>query len=70
MKRLTVGYFELKGTHYEVGHQLGELLGRKLMVLNKRTVFTEEEFAAAMTLYDAYCPGLCKEMHFAMSNVV
>ncbi len=62
MKILKVGYFELKGTHYEVGHQLGELLGRKRMVLNKRTVFTEEEFAAAMTLYDAYCPGLCEEM--------
>ena len=62
MKTVTVGYFELKGTHYEVGYQLGELLGKKRMVLNKRAVFTEEQVTVAMKLYGAYCPGLCDEM--------
>ncbi len=62
MKTITVGYFELKGTHYEVGHQLGELLGRRRMVLNKRVVFTETDAAAAMKLYEEWCPGLREEM--------
>lgn len=62
MKKVTAGYFELKGTHYEIGHQLGELLGRKKMLLNKRAIFTEDEVAAAINLFESYSPGLCDEM--------
>ncbi len=62
MRKVTVGYFELKGTPYEVGQRLGALLGRKRMVLNKRAVFTTKDVAAAIDLYETYCPGLCEEM--------
>jgi predicted choloylglycine hydrolase len=62
LKKVTVGYFELKGTHYEIGHQLGELLGKKRMILNKRVVFTEKELASVLNLFRLYCSGLCEEM--------
>lgn len=62
MQNIIVGYFEVKGKPYEVGFQMGELLGKKRMILNKRAVFPREAVTAAMNLYDTYCPGLCEEL--------
>ncbi len=62
MKPITVGYFELMGTPYEIGHQMGELLERKRMVLPKSMVLPKADAIAAMKLYDTFCPGMSEEM--------
>ena len=59
-----VTYYELQGTHREIGRQIARNM-KEAVVSFKRPApafFTETELEEALQLYDKYCPGLREEL--------
>lgn len=57
-----VNYYEVKGTHYEIGKQLAQKESTKGFYMPAPEFFTEEKLEEALKLYDTYCPGIREEL--------
>ncbi len=62
MMKQKVKYYEVSGTHKEIGKQLARKLDVKKFNMPAPTFFTEKEVEEAMEIYDKYCPGLREEL--------
>lgn len=62
MMKQKVKYYEVSGTHKEIGKQLARKLDAKKFYMPAPAFFTEKEVAEAMEVYDKYCPGLREEL--------
>jgi len=59
-----VTYYELEGTHKEIGRQLAKAMGpgAVAMKIPAPAFFTDKEVEEAIALYDKYCPGIKDEL--------
>ena len=57
-----VFYFELKGTHREVGKQLARKMGAENFRIPAPANFSRKEIQEAIALYDKYCLGIKEEL--------
>ena len=57
-----VSYYEVKGTHYEIGRQLARKAATKGAFLPAPAFWGEKELEEALALYDQYCPGIVDEL--------
>lgn len=57
-----VFYFELKGTHREVGKQLARKMGAENFIIPAPANFSKKEIQEAIELYDKYCLGIKEEL--------
>lgn len=57
-----VFYFELKGTHREVGKQLARKMGAENFRIPVPANFSRKEIQEAIELYDQYCLGIKEEL--------
>lgn len=57
-----VDYYEVKGSHYEIGKQLAQKEATKGFYVPAPSNFTQEKLEEALELYDKYCPGLREEL--------
>ena len=62
MQKVNTAYYELEGTHYEIGRQMARLLGKEALHGSPLEHISEEELERALALYDTYCPGLTDEL--------
>lgn len=62
MQKVKTAYYELKGSHYEIGRQMAKLLGREALHMVPPEQFTKEEVARAFDLFNQYCPGITDEL--------
>ncbi len=62
MQKVNTAYFELGGTHYEIGRQMAKLLSKDALHMACPEIFSEEEINYALGLYDKYCPGITDEL--------
>jgi predicted choloylglycine hydrolase len=62
MQNVKTAYFELEGTHYEIGRQMAKLLAKDALYAPAPELFSEEEINNAISLYDQFCPGITEEL--------
>lgn len=62
MQKVKTAYFELEGSHYEIGRQMAVLLGKEALHVGPIEHITDKDIEEALTLYDTYCPGLTEEL--------
>lgn len=66
MEKASVNIFELCGTNYEIGYQLGKIAMNYPQFAERQTcspgTFTEEQAAQMTEMFDCYCPGLNEEL--------
>lgn len=62
MQKVKTAYYELEGTHYEIGRQLAALLGKEALHAAPPEHLTDADIDQALDLYDTYCPGLTDEL--------
>lgn len=62
MQKVNTAYYDLEGTHYEIGRQMAKILGKEALHMAPPVQFTEEEINNALSLYDKYCPGITDEL--------
>lgn len=62
MQNVKTAYYELEGTHYEIGRQMAKLLGKEALHVPAPESFTETDLNNALTLLDLYCPGITDEL--------
>lgn len=62
MKTQNVYYYEVSGTHEEIGKQLAREMDAKRLYMPAPAFFTDKEVEEALQLYDTYCPGLKEEL--------
>ena len=69
MQKVKTAYYELEGTHYEIGRQMAKLLGKKALMGEPGWKLSEEDYEQAIILFDRHCPGLLEELRgFADEN--
>ena len=61
MKQVSANFFELKGTNYEIGKQLGYMVLdnpylKEIFISSSNTVEKDKKYI--YELFDKYCPGL------------
>ncbi len=62
MQKVKTAYYELEGTHYEIGRQMAALLGKEALHAAPIEHITDKDIDDALALYDTYCPGLMEEL--------
>lgn len=62
MMKQKVYYYEVSGTHKEIGRQLAKKMETKGFVIPAPDFFTEKESNEAIALYEQYCPGILEEI--------
>lgn len=62
MQKVKTAYFELEGTHYEIGRQMAALLGKEALHAAPFEHLTDADIDQALELYDTFCPGLTEEL--------
>ena len=61
MKQKTY-YYEVSGTHKEIGKQLAKIVDVQKMVMPLPPFITKKDIEEAIKLYEKYCPGLMEEL--------
>ena len=62
MMKQKVNYYEIKGTHYEIGKQLAQKEATRGAFISAPAFWGNQELEEALTLYDQYCPGIVEEL--------
>lgn len=62
MQKVNTAYYELEGTHYEIGRQMARLLGKEALHVTAPEGFTDTDLNNALTLLNKYCPGITDEL--------
>lgn len=66
MEKATVSFFELIGSDYEIGYQLGKRAMENLQFLqmqkNDTEMFSDLQATQMNEMFDRYCPGLSNEL--------
>lgn len=57
-----VSYYEVKGTHYEIGKQLACKEATRGAFLPAPAFWGDKELEEALALYEQYCPGIVEEL--------
>lgn len=61
MQNVKTAYYEIEGSHYEIGRKIAQLTGKDLRAAPPEH-FNEEEIEKALALYDQHCPGIKEEL--------
>lgn len=62
MTKQMVSYYELEGTHEEIGRRLARRRGAQNSYVPAPECFNDKELEEALALYDQYCPGIKEEL--------
>ncbi len=62
MRNVKTSYFELEGTHYEIGQQMAKLLGKEALHSSPPDFIMREDLDKALSFLDQYCPGIIEEL--------
>lgn len=66
MEKATINLYELTGSNYEIGYQLGKkAMGNPQFVQIHKcnaALFSDEQVAQMNEMFDRYCPGLSDEL--------
>lgn len=62
MAKQSVKYYEMAGSHEEIGRNLAERKGKKNAYVPAPPIFTDELLEEALALYEKYCPGIKIEL--------
>lgn len=62
MQKVKTAYYELEGTHYEIGQQTAKLLPKGAFRMEPPETFTDDIVNQALAMFDEFCPGLTEEL--------
>lgn len=62
MMKQKVNYYEISGSHKEIGRQLAKHMDTTGFIMSAPSFFTEQEVDEAIKIYETYCPGLMDEV--------